>query len=134
MDAEICDGYRDGKAATCRTLKNAVGEHHLHGMSVWLFRLWHNVAKICSSSSLFSICKEQTENRDIRENAGKSKVLKHMWGVSRLLADRELKKSRDQKKTWNDRSRESRELIQGPLGLNLQKYETAKISWIENFK
>ena len=69
-----------------------------HGISVRFFRLWHNVAKICSASRLFAICKEQTENRDIRENAGKSKVLKHMWRVSRLLDDRELKKPRDQKR------------------------------------
>lgn len=53
----------------------------------------------------FSFYKEQTENKDIRGNAGEPKVLKHIGRISRLLADRELQKARDQKKTWNDKQR-----------------------------
>ena len=81
---------------------------------------------------------QSVKNKLRIETSGKMQESQRSWNTCGESAGSWLtgswRNQETKKKTWNDRSRESRELIQGPLGLNLQKYETAKISWIENFK
>jgi len=72
------------------------------------------------------------------ETSGKTQGSQRSWNTCGESAGSWMtgnwRNQETKKKTWNGRNRESRELSQGPLGLNLQKYETAKISWTENFK
>lgn len=55
-----------------------------------------------------------------------------MGRVSRLPADRELQKERDQKRLGMTEAK--KRIKPGTFGFKSAKYETAKISWTEKFK